>query len=49
MTLQQYLLQLIIETAAVRIVLMLQYWVHELFSTLQIRLWRTGPVCACTP
>lgn len=49
MTLQEYLLQLIVEIAAVRTVLILQYVIHQLFTTFQIRLWRTGPVCACTP
>lgn len=49
MTLDEYLLQLIIEAAAVRILLILHEWVHEMFGLLQIRLWRTGPVCLCTP
>lgn len=49
MTLPEYLLQLIVEAAAVRMVLMLQCLVHQLFTMFQIRLWRTGPVCACTP
>lgn len=49
MSLHEYLLQLLIEAVAVQVVIALQCWVHALFGALGIRLWRTGPVCACTP
>lgn len=45
----QQRLAMIVEAVAVRIVWVLRCLIHDLFAIFQIRLWRTGPVCPCTP
>lgn len=47
MTFQEYLLQLIAEYLV--FILTVQQWTHDLFGLFRIRVWRTGPVCACAP